>query len=149
VPTEEASPTEVASAAFETVTSADCSLFNLNTVTGDELLSTLPNFSDRMVREFDEYRPYVSIQQFQREIGKYVDEAQVAEWQAFVYVPVDPNNSDAATLRQLPGVDEAAATALVEGRPYADTQAFLDALGTLLSAEEAAGANCYLAESAA
>src|SRR5215813_3568963 len=53
---------------------------NLNNVTGDQLLATIPNFPNRMVREFQEYRPYVSIQQFRREIGKYVGDAQVAEY---------------------------------------------------------------------
>ncbi len=56
-------------------------------MTGDELLATIPNFGDRMVREFGEYRPYVSIQQFRKEIGKYVDAAQVAEYEKYVYVP--------------------------------------------------------------
>src|SRR5436190_1923713 len=45
---------------------------NLNTVSADELKKTIPNFPDRMVGEFQEYRPYVSIQQFRKEIGKYV-----------------------------------------------------------------------------
>ncbi|MCA9889181.1 MAG: hypothetical protein KC546_12455, partial [Anaerolineae bacterium] len=86
-----------------------CTLLNLNTVTGDELLSTIPDFSSRMVREFQEYRPYVSIQEFEREIGKYVSEDQVTAWEAYVYVPVAYNDSDAATLQQIPGVDEALA----------------------------------------
>ena len=51
---------------------------NLNTVTGDELLGTIPGFGNRMVREFQEYRPYISIQQFRQEIGKYVDAKEVA-----------------------------------------------------------------------
>lgn len=37
-----------------------------------------------MVRKFEEYRPYVSIQQFRREIGKYVDEAMVAAYEQYV-----------------------------------------------------------------
>ncbi|MEZ4730369.1 MAG: hypothetical protein R3E79_24845 [Caldilineaceae bacterium] len=75
---------------------------NLNTVTEDELLTTIPDFGNRMVREFFEYRPYISIQQFRREIGKYVDEAQVAEYEQYVYVPVNVNESDAATVMQIP-----------------------------------------------
>src|SRR5690349_10714428 len=67
---------------------------NLNTVSGDELLATIPNFPNRMVREFQEYRPYISIQQFRQEIGKYVDDAQVAEYEKYVYVPIAINDSD-------------------------------------------------------
>jgi len=75
---------------------------NLNTVSGDELLATIPGFPSRLVREFQEYRPYVSIQQFRREIGKYVGDAQVAEYEQYVYVPISINSSDTETLQQIP-----------------------------------------------
>lgn len=117
---------------------------NLNTVTGDELLATIPNFGSRMVREFGEYRPYVSIQQFRKEIGKYVDEAQVAEYEKYVYVPVNVNEADEATLQQIPGVDAAAAAALVAARPYADNQAFLTKLAEVAPQSDAATASAYL-----
>lgn len=114
-------------------------LWNLNTATGDDFL-TIPNMSSRMVREFEEYRPYVSILQFRREIGKYVDDATVAGYEQYVYVPVDYNASDAATLMQIPGVDEAAANALIAGRPYDSRDAFLSAL-----AEQAPGVDVHYA----
>ena len=47
-----------------------------------------------------EYRPYVSIRHFRREIGKYVSDEQVAAYEQYVYVPVDPNSADAETLMQ-------------------------------------------------
>jgi hypothetical protein len=37
-----------------------------------------------MLREFKEYRPYVNIQQFRREIGKYVNEKEVARFERYV-----------------------------------------------------------------
>ena len=40
--------------------------------------------SDRMVHEFLEYRPYEDINEFDREIGKYVDEAEVARFRRYV-----------------------------------------------------------------
>lgn len=117
---------------------------NLNTVTPDELLATIPDFGNRMVREFQEYRPYVSIQQFRREIGKYVDDDQVAFYEQYVYVPVDGNEADAATLQQLPGVDETVAAELIAARPYATNDDFLAKLGELTSADNAAAAGAYL-----
>jgi DNA uptake protein ComE-like DNA-binding protein len=123
---------------------AGCVKLNLNDTTEEALMATIPNFSSRMVREFFEYRPYASIQQFRREIGKYVDDAQVAEYEKYVYVPVDPNNSDAATLMQLPGVDETVAAALIQARPYASTDAFLQSLAQQVSEQQLAEANCYL-----
>lgn len=119
---------------------------NLNTAAGDEYLATIPNFSSRMVREFLEYRPYASIQQFRREIGKYVDDAQVAQYEQYVYVPVDVNQSDAATLLQIPGLDQAAADALIAGRPYASNDAFLAALAQAAPTVDAATAASYLAD---
>ena len=63
------------------------SKLNLNTAAADEFLS-VPGVGARMVREFMEYRPYASILQFRREIGKYIDAEQVAAYEVSVYVPV-------------------------------------------------------------
>jgi hypothetical protein len=123
-----------------------CQWLNLNTVTEDQLKATIPAFPNRMVREFFEYRPYISIQQFRREIGKYVDQTQVADWEQYVYVPVDANLSDEDTLMQIPGVDATVAAALVSARPYASNQAFVDTLSGHIGADQAAQATCFLAQ---
>jgi radical SAM superfamily enzyme with C-terminal helix-hairpin-helix motif len=117
----------------------------LNTVTEDQLMSTIPGFSGRMVREFMEYRPYISIQQFRKEIGKYVDADQVAMYEQYVFVPIDVDQADAATLQQLPGVDAAIADQLIAGRPYGSSQAFLAKLAGLVPAADAQQAAAYLA----
>lgn len=116
---------------------------NLNAATEDEFRS-IPNVGDRMIGEFIEYRPYVSIRQFRQEIGKYVDEQQVATYEQYVYVPINPNESDEATLQQIPGVNEAVAAELAEGRPYSSDEAFLEALRTRLSPDQVAVAERYL-----
>jgi DNA uptake protein ComE-like DNA-binding protein len=116
---------------------------NLNTATGEEFL-TIPNVGNRMVREFMEYRPYASIQQFRREIGKYVDQAQVAEYEKHVFVPVSPNTADAETLQQLPGVDPRIAEQLIVARPYASRAAFLQKLSEVLTADQLALAESYV-----
>ncbi|MCA9917916.1 MAG: hypothetical protein KC445_08195 [Anaerolineales bacterium] len=117
---------------------------NLNEASGDDFLNTIPGFGNRMVREFQEYRPYISILQFRREIGKYVDDATVAGYEEYVYVPVDVNESDAATLMQLPGVDETIADSLMAARPFDSNDAFLATLATFVSAEQASAAAGYL-----
>lgn len=117
---------------------------NLNTVTEAELLDTIPDFGNRMVREFFEYRPYVSIQQFRREIGKYVDEAQVAAYEQYVYVPVNVNEADDATVMQIPGVDQTVADALIAARPYESSAVFLDKLAELAPSVDRAAAESYL-----
>ena len=99
-----------------------------------------------MLREFMEYRPYVSIQQFRQEIGKYVDDAQVAEYEKFVYVPIAINDSDSATLQQIPGLDSSEAETLISGRLFASTDDFLIKLSEYISAEELEIAKMYLGD---
>ena len=117
---------------------------NLNTATPAELLATIPGFGTRMVHEFEEYRPYKSIQQFRREIGKYVNPEQVAEYEKYVYVPISENDSDTHTLQQIPGLDAAEAEKLIAGRPYATRDAFLAKLTEYVSATELEIAKTYL-----
>jgi radical SAM superfamily enzyme with C-terminal helix-hairpin-helix motif len=97
-----------------------------------------------MVREFMEYRPYISIQQFRQEIGKYVDDAQVAEYEKYVYVPIAINDSDTATLQQIPGLDAGEAESLISGRPFAAIDDFLVRLGEFVSADELEIAKVYV-----
>ena len=118
--------------------------FNLNTAT-EEQFRTIPGVGDQMVREFKEYKPYASIEQFRKELGKYVDESVVAGFEQYVFVPVDPNAADATTLQQLPGVSEDTAKALTDSRTYADRAAFLTELGKHVSSEQAALASAFLA----
>jgi radical SAM superfamily enzyme with C-terminal helix-hairpin-helix motif len=101
---------------------------------------------NRMVHEFEEYRPYKSIQQFRKEIGKYVDQGQVAEYEKYIFVPIDENQSDAATLQQTPGLDAGEAQALIAGRPYASRDAFLAKLAEKVSPDELAIARTYLVQ---
>lgn len=133
-----------AAAGTDAAAGSEMPKLNLNTVTGDELLTTIPDFGNRMVREFDEYRPYVSIQQFRREIGKYVDEAQVAFYEEYVYVPVQINDSDAATVMQIPGVDAGAAEAIIAARPFDSIDTFLQTLAEVAPAADPAVAQAYL-----
>ncbi|HEX5215532.1 MAG TPA: hypothetical protein VFV98_08730 [Vicinamibacterales bacterium] len=58
---------------------------NLNTATDEDILS-IPGAGQRMVREFKEYRPWKSKEQFEKEIGKYVDAKEVARLWRFVVI---------------------------------------------------------------
>ena len=59
---------------------------DLNAATDEEIL-LIPGLGPRMLGEFKEYRPYDGIAKFRREIGKYVDEAEVARLERYVRVP--------------------------------------------------------------
>lgn len=56
---------------------------NLNTASEDEI-KLIPGMTPKMVHEFLEYRPYADMGVFDREIGKYVDEAEVARFRNYV-----------------------------------------------------------------
>lgn len=58
---------------------------DLNTATSEEIL-LIPGVGRRMQHEFEEYRPYRGIEQFRREIGKYVDEQEVARLEQYVTI---------------------------------------------------------------
>ena len=58
---------------------------DLNTAKGEEIL-LIPGIGKRMEHEFEEYRPYKSIDQFRREIGKYVDKTEVARLEQYVTI---------------------------------------------------------------
>ena len=58
---------------------------DLNSATDAEIL-LIPGVGSRMLREFKEYRPYTSMDQFRREIGKYVDDAELLRLERFVAI---------------------------------------------------------------
>ena len=58
---------------------------DLNTAKGEEIL-LIPGVGNRMKHEFEEYRPYRNIEQFRREIGKYVDKDEVARLEQYVTI---------------------------------------------------------------
>ena len=59
---------------------------DLNKATDAEIL-LIPGVGSRMLHEFKEYRPYTSIEQFRREIGKYVDRTELARLEKYVATP--------------------------------------------------------------
>lgn len=56
---------------------------NLNTGTEEEI-KLIPGMTPKMVHEFEEYRPYADMGVFDKEIGKYVDAAEVARFRNYV-----------------------------------------------------------------
>lgn len=56
---------------------------DLNKASRDEIM-LIPGMTTRMAREFEEYRPYRNIEQFRKEIGKYVDAKEVARLESYV-----------------------------------------------------------------
>lgn len=58
---------------------------DLNTASDAEM-KLIPGVGDRMAYEFDEYRPYDGIERFRQEIGKYVDDDEVARFEKYIVI---------------------------------------------------------------
>jgi len=59
---------------------------NLNTGTRDEFV-LIPGVGSRMSAEFMEYRPWKNWTQFDKEIGKYVGQAETDRFKQYVFIP--------------------------------------------------------------
>src|SRR5215813_1928203 len=59
---------------------------NLNTGTRDEFL-LIPGVGSRMSAEFMEYRTWKTWTQFDKEIGKYVGQAETDRFKQYVFIP--------------------------------------------------------------
>lgn len=59
---------------------------DINTATKAEIMM-IPGVGARMHHEFEEYRPYKNVAQFDREIGKYVDKTELARLRSYVSIP--------------------------------------------------------------
>lgn len=111
--------------------------FNLNT-TAEADFKMIPGVGDRMAHEFEEYRPYTSIQQFRREIGKYVDDEEVARYENYVFVPVELNSASEEDIKALPGVGDRMAHEFEEYRPYTNMEQFRKEIGKYVDDKELA-----------
>lgn len=58
---------------------------DLNSATKAEIM-LIPGVGEKMHHEFEEYRPYKDIAQFDRSIGKYVDKTELARLRSYVSI---------------------------------------------------------------
>jgi DNA uptake protein ComE-like DNA-binding protein len=116
---------------------------NLNSATREELL-LIPGMGARMVREFFEYRPYKSLDQFRREIGKYVDQKEVARLEQYVFVPINLNTASDADILSIPGLGNRMLREFKEYRPYNNIERFRKEIGKYVNAKEVARLERYV-----
>jgi DNA uptake protein ComE-like DNA-binding protein len=115
---------------------------NLNTATDEQILA-VPGTGPRFLREFKEYRPYTNVDQFRRELGKYVNADQINQWLGYVFVPTNPNTATEAQLTALKGVDETMAKYIVDNRSYKDWAALKAVLSKKYDAKTLAALERY------
>lgn len=116
---------------------------NLNSASEEEML-LIPGMNGRMAHEFDEYRPYTSLEQFRREIGKYVDDAEVARLEQYVFVPLDLNSATEEDFASIPGVGSRMVHEFLEYRPYSDMEQFRREIGKYVDEDEVARLERYM-----
>jgi DNA uptake protein ComE-like DNA-binding protein len=110
---------------------------NLNKATREEML-LIPGMGNRMVREFEEYRPYKSLTQFRREMGKYVDEKEVARLEQYVFIPINLNTASDEDILSIPGLGNRMLREFKEYRPYQSLEQFRREIGKYVDKKEVA-----------
>ncbi len=116
---------------------------NLNTASEEEIL-LVPGVGARMAHEFEEYRPYRSLSQFRREIGKYVSDEEVARFEQYVFVPVNLNTASEEDILSIPGVGRRLLHEFLEYRPYARIEQFRREIGKSVSENDVARLERYV-----
>ena len=110
---------------------------NLNTATPAEIL-LVPNAGQRMVREFQEYRPWTSFAQFDREISKYVGQEATDKLKQYVFISVKLNTATDEEILTIPGAGARMVREFKEYRPWTTKAQFEREIGKYVDAKEVA-----------
>lgn len=116
---------------------------NLNLSPRDEIL-LIPRAGNRMAREFDEYKPYSGYAQFRREIGKYVNEQEVAHLEQYTFIPMDLNTASDSALLTIPNLGPRMLREFKEYRPYPNIEKFRREIGKYVNEKEVARLERYV-----
>ena len=116
---------------------------NLNTALKEEIL-LIPRVGNRMLHEFEEYRPYKALAQFRREIGKYVDEKELARLEQYVFVPINLNTATDEEILSIPGLGKRMLHEFKEYRPYKSIEQFRREIGKYVNDKEVARLERYV-----
>ncbi len=110
---------------------------NLNTGTSEEIM-LIPGAGRRMAREFDEYRPWTSWAQFDKEISKYVGMEETNRLKQYVFIPVNLNTASDEDIMSIPGAGRRMAREFKEYRPWTSKAQFEKEIGKYVDAKEVA-----------
>ena len=110
---------------------------NLNTGSAEEIM-LIPGAGKRMAREFAEYRPWKTWAQFDKEIGKYVDQAETDRLKQYVFIPVNLNTASDEDILSIPGAGRRMVREFKEYRPWKSKAQFEKEIGKYVGANEVA-----------
>ena len=110
---------------------------NLNTATGPEVL-LIPRIAKRMAHEFEEYRPWKTMAQFDKEIGKYVGADETNRLKRYVFIPINLNTATDEQILSIPGIAKRMVGEFKEYRPWKTREQFMKEIGKYVGEKEAA-----------
>lgn len=117
---------------------------NLNLSPREEIL-LIPRAGRRFAREFDEYKPYTGgYLQFRREMGKYVNEQEVAHLEQYTFIPIDLNTASDSAILSIPGAGPRVLREFKEYRPYTSIEQFRREMGKYWNEKEVARLERYV-----
>jgi len=108
---------------------------NLNTATRDDIL-LIPGIAQKMAHEFDEYRPWKTWAQFDKEIGKYVGKEETDRLKQYVFIPVNLNTATDEDIISIPGAGQKMVHEFKEYRPWKTMEQFNKEIGKYVDAKE-------------
>ena len=108
---------------------------NLNTATAEEIM-LIPGAGKRMAHEFEEYRPWRNWAQFDKEIGKYVNQQEVARLAQYAFIPININTASDADIQTIPGVGSRMLHEFKEYRPWKSIEHFHKEIGKYVDDKE-------------
>jgi len=110
---------------------------NLNTGTRDEIL-LIPGAGTRMAREFAEYRPWKTWAQFDKEISKYVGQAETDRLKQHVFIPINLNTATDEDILSIPNLGQRMLREFKEYRPWKSKEQFDKEIGKYVGPKETA-----------
>ncbi len=96
---------------------------NLNTTTAPEIL-LVPRIAKQMTREFEEYRPWRTFEQFDREISKYVGVPETNRLKQYVFIPMNLNTGTDEQYKTIPNLPGNMLREFKEYRPWKTKEQF-------------------------
>ena len=108
---------------------------NLNTATAEEIM-LIPGAGKRMAHEFEEYRPWRNWAQFEKEIGKYVNQQEVARLGQYAFIPINLNTATEADILSIPGAGKRMVHEFQEYRPWKSMAQFDKEIGKYVDQKE-------------
>jgi DNA uptake protein ComE-like DNA-binding protein len=116
---------------------------NLNTASKEEILM-IPGVGNRMLHEFEEYRPYENLARFRREMSKYVKDPEVERLSGYVFVPINLNTASDEDILTIPGMGRRMLHEFKEYRPYDGIERFRKEIGKYVNEKEVARLERYV-----